>query len=153
MNVKQPVTPTITVGDQPDGDDLKALAGEGYVGVVNLRNDGEPDQPMGPSAEGETVKALGLDYLHVGVGSAPLDDEGVAAFCLFLDEHAAGKTMVHCRKSGRAVALVALYLARKQGWSADEAAAMAGEHGLKVEGGMRTLVETYLRAHEDAKGG
>ena len=148
MNVKLPITPTITVGDQPDGEDLKALVAEGYIGVVNLRNEGEPEQPLSPSAEGETVKALGLNYLHVGVGAAPLSQEGVGAFCLFLDEHAAGRTLVHCRKAGRAVALVALYLARKEGWTANDVAVKAGEHGLKLDGGLRTLVETYLRDQE-----
>ncbi len=73
MNVKQAVTDTITIGDQPDEGDLRALKKEGYVGVVNLRNDGEPEQPLGTTAEGDVVRALGLDYLHVGVGAAPAE--------------------------------------------------------------------------------
>jgi uncharacterized protein (TIGR01244 family) len=150
MNVKQPITPTITVGDQPAEADLRALKDEGYLGVVNLRQDGEPEQPLGTSAEGEAARALGLDYLHFGVGSAPLDEQGISAFCRFLDEHAGGKTMVHCRKGGRAVALVALYLAQREGWPADEVAARAGAMGMKVEGGLRTLVESYLRSHGSA---
>ena len=71
MNVKKPITPTITIGDQPTEADLEQLKHEGYVGVVNLRNPGEPEQPMSPQAEGETVRALGMDYLHYGVGGAP----------------------------------------------------------------------------------
>lgn len=152
MNVKNSVTPTITIGDQPDTADLETLKGEGYVGVVNLRTDGEPEQPLGTAAEGEEVRARGLDYLHVGVGSAPLEEEGVSAFCRFLDEHAGGKTLVHCRKGGRAAALVALYLALEEGWSADDFAARAGEVGLKVEGGPGNLARNYLREHEAAGG-
>ena len=52
MNVKNPVTATITIGDQPTDQDLLDCKYEGYVGVVNLRHDGEPEQPMGTGAEG-----------------------------------------------------------------------------------------------------
>ena len=153
MNVKQHVTPTITIGDQPAGDDLAALKDEGYVGIVNLRTDGEAEQPLSPAAEGEEVRGLGLTYLHLGVGSAPLDEQGVAEFCNFLDENAAGKTLVHCRKGGRAAALVALYLAQKEGWSAATLAEQAARQGLKVEGGPRKLVEAYLNARGPVAGG
>src|SRR3954451_1577826 len=99
MNVKQDMPPTITVAAQPDRADLQALKGEGYVGVVNLRNDGEPEQPLGTAAEGAVAQGLGLDYLHYGVGAAPLTEAGVSSVCEFIDRHAAGgKVMVHCRK-------------------------------------------------------
>jgi uncharacterized protein (TIGR01244 family) len=146
MNVKKSVTSTITIGDQPTEADLQALRDEGYLGVVNLRNDGEPDQPLGTGPEGDLVKHLGLDYLHVGVGPTPLSDEGVRAVCKFLDEHGSGKTLVHCRKGGRAMALVLLYFARKQGWKPDEAITKGAAMGLSVEGGLRTLVENYLQS-------
>ncbi|MCA1685457.1 MAG: protein tyrosine phosphatase family protein [Planctomycetia bacterium] len=151
MNVKKPITPAITIGDQPTENDLKALKGEGYVGVINLRNDGEPEQPLGTSAEGEKAKALGLDYLHYGVGSAPLTEDAVSAVCQFLDGHAGGKTLVHCRKGGRAAALVLLYKAAAENWSPDEAVARGNTLGLAVDGGLRTLVETYLREHGRSK--
>ncbi len=148
MNVKRPITPGITIGDQPTEVDLAALKDEGYVGVVNLRNDGEPEQPLGTAAEGEKVRGLGLDYLHYGVGSAPLSESGVASVCDFLDRHAgAGKVMVHCRKAGRAAALVLLYQAKVHNWPPEQAMAQGKAMGLEVDGGLRTLVETYLKAH------
>jgi len=147
MNLKQSLTPTLTVGDQPSADDLRALPAEGYVGVVNLRNDGEPEQPLGPSAEGTLAKELGLDYYHYGVGAAPLSRAGVAGFREFLDHHAGGKTLVHCRKGGRAVALLLIHRALAEGWPADQAAAKGAAEGLNVEGGLRVLVEGYLREH------
>jgi uncharacterized protein (TIGR01244 family) len=147
MNVKKAITPMITIGDQPSEDDLKALKAEGYLGVVNLRNDGEPEQPLRPTAEGDVARSLGLDYVHYGVGSAPLTDEGVSTVCRFLDAHDAGKTLVHCRKGGRAAALVLLYQAREQGWDPEEALAKGAAMGLVVDGGLKTLVENYLRMH------
>jgi uncharacterized protein (TIGR01244 family) len=141
---KRPITPTIAIGDQPSEADLAALMAEGYSGVVNLRNDGEPEQPLSTALEGEKVCALGMDYLHMGVGSAPLSEAGVSSVCDFLDRHATEKVLVHCRKGGRAAALVLVYEARKQGWKADEALAKGEAVGLKVEGGLRGIVEHYL---------
>ncbi|MDR3635413.1 MAG: protein tyrosine phosphatase family protein [Isosphaeraceae bacterium] len=150
MNVKRPITPNITIGDQPTEDDLKALKAEGYTGVVNLRNDGEPEQPLSTTAEGEQVRALGLDYLHYGVGSAPLSASGVESVVDFLARHSSEKVLVHCRKGGRAAALVLLDQAQRQGWTADEAVAKGKAMGLEVDGGLRTLVENYLRARPKA---
>jgi uncharacterized protein (TIGR01244 family) len=149
MNVKRPITPEITIADQPTEADLAALREEGYGGVVNLRNDGEPDQPLGTVTEGEQVRALGLDYLHYGVGGAPLTEPGVDSVCTFLERHAATKVLVHCRKGSRAAALVLLYLAQRQGWDPDEALEKGRAMGLEVEGGLRILVENYLHARHD----
>jgi uncharacterized protein (TIGR01244 family) len=148
MNVKRAVTATITVGDQPTEDDLDQLKREGYVGVVNLRNPGEPEQPMSPTEEADKVRALGMDYLHYGVGGSPLSEQGVTAVCDFIEEHAQGsdKVLVHCRKGGRAIALLLLQQARANKWSAEEAIAKGQALGLEVEGGLKTLVESYLKS-------
>src|SRR5262249_47826071 len=110
MQVERPITSEITISDQPTEDDLSPLKSEGYAGVVNLRNAGEPEQPMSPSEEGQKAKALGMDYLHYGVGGSPLTQQGVTAVCDFVDRHAqvGQKVLVHCRKGPRAVALVLL---------------------------------------------
>ncbi|MEO6808665.1 MAG: sulfur transferase domain-containing protein [Isosphaeraceae bacterium] len=149
MNVQRAVTPTITIGDQPTDADLEALKADGYAAVVNLRHPGEPDQPLSPDAEGEHVRSLGMDYLHQGVGGAPFTDDGVKAVCDFLDRHASDKVLVHCRKGGRAVALVLLQQAKTQGWPADEVLAKGDAMGLKVEGNLRLMVEQYLAQHTD----
>jgi uncharacterized protein (TIGR01244 family) len=147
MTIKPTSTPGITIADQPTEDDLRGLKADGYSGVVNLRNDGEPEQPLDTAEEGERVRALGMDYLHYGVGSAPLTEEGVASVCDFLDRHAGGKVLVHCRKGSRAAALVLLREAKARNWTGDEALTQGRALGLGVEGGLRTLVEDYLQAH------
>lgn len=145
MNVQRPITPTITVADQPTAADLEALKAEGYIGVVNLRNPGEPDQPLSPEAEGDEVRDLGMDYLHFGVGAAPLTEEGVGSVLDFIDDHADGKVLVHCRKGGRAAALVLLQQARAQGWKPAEVFDKGKAMGLEIDGpGLRALVETYI---------
>lgn len=148
MNFQRTITPAIVIADQPTEADLASLKASGFVGVVNLRNDGEPEQPLSTSDEGEKAKSLGLDYIHMGVGSAPLLESGVDSVCQFLDEHTKdGKVLVHCRKGGRAAAVVLLYEALKEGWEPSEAATKGRAMGLEVDGGLRTLVETYLDDH------
>jgi uncharacterized protein (TIGR01244 family) len=141
----RPITPGITIADQPTAEELRGLKDEGYVGVVNLRNDGEPEQPLGTAAEGEQVRSLGMDYLHYGVGGAPLSEQGVESVADFLDRHASGKVLVHCRKGARAAALVLLHQAKAHGWAPGEVFDKGRAMGLEVDGGLRTLVENYLR--------
>jgi uncharacterized protein (TIGR01244 family) len=147
MQVERPITEAITIGDQPTEADLARLKGEGYVGVVNLRNPGEPEQPMSPADEGQKVRALGMEYLHCGVGGAPLTQQGVTAVCDFVDRHTQGgqKVLVHCRKGARAVALVLLQQARAHHWKPEEVIARGREMGLDVDGGLRMLVEAYMQ--------
>jgi uncharacterized protein (TIGR01244 family) len=149
MNAR-PITPTITIGDQPTEADLDGLKSRGYVGVVNLRNDGEPEQPLSPAAEGKKAQALGFDYLHVGVGAAPLPESGVRAVCDFLDRHEGEQVLVHCRRGGRAVALVLLHRALAEKWTPAEAVEKGKALGMEVEGGLKALVEQYLREHAHA---
>jgi len=146
MNVKRQITPTITIGDQPTDADLQALKAEGYGGVINLRNDGEPEQPLSTSAEGDVARGAGLAYLHYGVGAALLTEEGVNQVREFLDrETQSGKVLVHCRRGGRAVALVLIHQAKAQGWKNDEVFEKGKAMGLEVEGGLRTAVANYLQ--------
>jgi uncharacterized protein (TIGR01244 family) len=147
MNVKKTVTPCITIGDQPTAEDLLECKYEGYVGVVNLRNDNEPEQPLSTSAEGDRVRAVGMEYLHYGVGGRPLADPGVTEVCDFVDRLTAdgAKVLVHCRKGGRAMALVLIQQARAQGWTAAEAIDKGRAMGLAVDGPLQTMVESYLK--------
>ena len=146
MNVKQPITPSITIGDQPTAADLLDCKYEGFAAVVNLRHDGEPEQPLCPSAEGREVRALGMDYLHYSVGGEPLRDAEVTEVCDFIDKitNAGEKVLVHCRKGARAVALVLIQQARAHGWKANEAIEKGRAMGLSLDGPLRTIVETYL---------
>lgn len=145
MLFERAITPKVAIGDQPTEADLARLKSEGYTGVVNLRNDGEPEQPLGITAEGTKVEALGMGYLHMGVGGSPLTEAGMQGVLDFLDAN--DKVMVHCRKGGRAAAIVLIQQAKLHGWSAAEAAAKGRGLGLEVDGGLRSIVENYLDTH------
>jgi protein tyrosine phosphatase (PTP) superfamily phosphohydrolase (DUF442 family) len=64
MNFQRTVAPNIIIADQPTEADLIALKGDGYVGIVNLRNDGEPEQPIDTKAEAIRAADLGLGTIH-----------------------------------------------------------------------------------------
>ena len=147
MNYQREFSPTITIADQPTEADLEQLGDAGFKGIVNLRNDGEPEQPLSTEEEGKKVESLGMEYLHYGVGKPPLTTEGVESVCDFIDRHATAgeKVLVHCRKGGRASALVFLRQARANGWGPDDVQSKAAELGLAVEGNLRLMVEDYLR--------
>ncbi len=140
----QEITPRISIAGQPTAEDLAALKAEGYTGVVNLRHDGEPEQPLSSAAEGDLVRQDGLEYLHYAVGGAPLTFQGVAAVCDLLDRHADGKVLVHCKRGGRALALVLLHLAKSQNWPTDEVITRGQASGITLDGGLRQLVQLYL---------
>lgn len=147
MNVKRSITASITIGDQPTEADLEQLKKEGYTGVVNLRNDGEPEQPISTADEGDKVRALGMDYLHSGVGAMPLTMQQVLAVCNFITKHSKGtdKVLVHCRRGPRAAALVLLQQAHEQHWASEEVFAKGKEMGLEIEGGLKLLVDRFLQ--------
>ncbi len=147
MNYHRAITPSIVIADQPTEADLAALKEAGYFGVVNLRNDGEPEQPIGTKAEGEVVRSHGLDYIHMGVGGTPLLETKVDEVCKFINDHAEGKVLVHCRKGGRAAAIVLIHQALTHGWSPSEAVNKGKALGLDVDGNLRVMVETYLDDH------
>ena len=145
MQFERAITPQITIGDQPTEADLIRLKSEGYTGVVNLRNDGEPEQPLDTATEGQQVRDLGMAYIHLGVGANPLTKPGVESVCDFINNQ--DKVMVHCRKGGRAAAIVLIQQAQQAGWQAGEAAAKGRGLGLEVDGGLQAAVEGYLDAN------
>lgn len=144
MNYQSVITPSITISDQPTESDLTDLKSQGYVGIVNLRHDGEPDQPLSVAEEGTLAEKLGLDYLHVGVGNA-ISPGGIENLQSFLLKHDDKKVLVHCRRGGRAAAMVLIVEALRNGWSADQAFDRGRRLGLNVEGGLKTLVEVTLK--------
>ncbi len=147
MNFEKTITDQITIADQPTEADLARLRDEGYVAVVNLRLDGEPEQPLDVAAEGREAESLGLAYHHLAVGQPALADPGVSAVCDFIDQEAAkGKVLVHCRRGGRAAAITLIQQARAQGWDAAEAVQQGAAIGLSLDPGLRAKVEQYLKS-------
>ncbi len=60
MQERMKITDQLYVGAQPTEEQLKQLADDGFQAVVNLRTEGENEQPLSPQAEGEKVMELGM---------------------------------------------------------------------------------------------
>ncbi len=94
----------ITAAGQPKENDLKDLAEDGYVAVIDLRTEGE-DRGLDEQA---VVESLGMDYV-----SLPIEGRGAISFenAEKLDQ-ILGKydepVLVHCGSSNRVGALLAL---------------------------------------------
>lgn len=142
---RRSVSPRIEVAGQPTRDELQSLRAEGFVGVVNVRLDGEPEQPLSPGDEAIEVGAAGLDYLHVPVGGGPIDPSGMDAIYQFLEVHSAGKVLIHCKQGGRAQAVALLYLARRENWPVEEVIVRGLQEGFALSPGLQILVREYLR--------
>ena len=95
------ISERISVGGQPTEDDLKLLKAEGFTAIINLRRDGEQNQPLDPAEEGAVAKASGPAYFHIPVNSSDPQREQVEAVKAALAQ-AKGPVFVHCQGGGRA---------------------------------------------------
>ena len=85
-------------------EDLREIAGSGFVGIVNNRPDDEaPDQPSSLELEAE-AKRVGLAYWHVPVVPGAMTEREVQAFAAALRE-ADGPVLAFCRTGNRSTAL------------------------------------------------
>ena len=119
----------ISVGGQPTEEDLKSLKAEGFTAIVNLRREGEQNQPLDPAQEGAAAKAAGLSYFHIPVNSADPKREQVEAVKAALDQ-IKGPVFVHCQGGGRACTMA--LLASEPNASADQMMKQAEGAGFPV---------------------
>lgn len=137
-----------TVGTgQPTEETLDDLARQGFKAVVNLRTRDERNQPLDPDAEGEKVRALGMEYRHIPV---PGDIQDPARVDTFRDAVKAlpGPVFVHCASGMRAGAFTIMHVASEQDQSGDEALATAREKGLPITApALESFVKTYVDRH------
>ena len=101
------ISDRISVGGQPTEDDLKLLSAEGFVGIINLRRDGEQNQPLSPAEQGMAAAAAGFKYFHIPVDSSDPKREQVEAVRNALDQ-IEGPVFVHCQGGGRACTMALL---------------------------------------------
>ncbi|MCG3181646.1 MAG: hypothetical protein BIFFINMI_04044 [Phycisphaerae bacterium] len=91
----------LAFADQPTEAQLRQLKDEGFATIVNLRGQGEANQPLSPADEGRLAESLGLAYLHIPVTPQTLGVELGERFLAACRE-AAGPVLVHCAAGIRA---------------------------------------------------
>lgn len=141
---EQKITDTISIGGKPSAADIEELHSRGFKTVVNLLM---PDEP-GALEEERLVENTGMDYSHVPVSPATLDDIALARFSQAI-ESSDGPVAVHCKGGGRAGVLTLIHLAIEHGWSIEEALEEGQKQQIKVgeDSPYRAFFENYLRRH------
>lgn len=132
MQDRMTISDEVTVGGQPAEGQLADLASGGFKSVVNLRTPGEPEQPLPPDAEGEKVRALGMEYLHIPVSSKDMRAEQVDEF---REKLAAlpKPAFVHCHRGKRAGAFVMMGVAVDRGMTGEETLRQAERMGFECD--------------------
>lgn len=122
----------VTVGPQPSEQDIYDLGGQGFKTVVNFRTEGEEKQPISPDAEGEKVKAAGMEYLHIPVS---MDSMGPELVDQFREKYPdlPKPVFAHCKSGKRAGAMVMMNMAVEHGMTGEQTLQKAEEMGFECD--------------------
>jgi uncharacterized protein (TIGR01244 family) len=108
----------LTAG-QPNEGQLEDAARQGVKVVINLALHDDPRYSL--RDEEGTVRALGMQYVHIPVQfNAPTEND-LRAFCTAMDDHAGKKLLIHCAANYRVTAFLGLYRVLREGRTVEAA--------------------------------
>jgi protein tyrosine phosphatase (PTP) superfamily phosphohydrolase (DUF442 family) len=113
--------PDLATSGQPDENELAAIAAAGYALVINL---GLHDAEYALADEAGSVRALGMDYVHVPVAFAAPAPQDLRRYFEVMDAHPGRRIWVHCAANKRASVFVGLWLHLHRGLPLDAAFAV-----------------------------
>ena len=64
----------LAFGSQPGRKDMESLANKGIITLVNLRFADEEEPELPPEAERIAAQELGMNFVHIPVSAANMDD-------------------------------------------------------------------------------
>jgi len=137
----------VTVASQPDLEEFRDIAAQGYVAVVNNRPDGEDPTQPGSEAEEAACEVAGLAYAHIPMGAGPLSESDVRHFRSVV-AGAAGPVLVHCRSGTRSANLWAIGEVLEGRMAPEDLGALGRQIGLDLRG-----AEGWLKQHEAGAAG
>lgn len=111
--------PGLATSGQPREDEIAAIAAAGYEVVINLALHDDPRYSL--ADEAGSVRALGVEYVHIPVKfDAPSRDD-LRAFFDAMDAHRGRRLWVHCAANLRVSAFLALHRHFREGWTTAQA--------------------------------
>ena len=121
QNIKNALTVNdqLLTGGQPNEDQLKAAAEEGFANVINLAT---LNPRYSLPDEAGLVRSLGMAYFHIPVVWEAPKDSDFDDFERVMKELPAGKTLLHCAANFRVTAFYSLYAQKNLGWTDEQAA-------------------------------
>lgn len=145
MNTRS-ITNEISIGGQPDENNIQELQDEGYRTIVNLRTVSDEGYD---ADEEHNVEGRGLNYTAIPVSPTLLDDLAVQRFTGAVTSVDGPPAYVHCGSGGRAGLLTLLHLAVSNGWTVEQALEKGKELDIAPSetSPYRTFFEDYIRRH------
>ncbi|BAY11685.1 beta-lactamase hydrolase domain-containing protein [Calothrix sp. NIES-2098] len=126
MDTIKKINDELAIAGQIAPEELKQLAQQGYKSVLNLRS---PDEQGFQDSEQLYTQLLGLHYANLPTKLTEINPQ--MALRVFQKIAEMPKpTLIHCDSAVRAIAMVLMYIATKQGMSLEEAFKQAENLGL-----------------------
>lgn len=119
------VSPDLASSGQPREDQLVAIAAAGYHVIINLALHDDPRYSL-PN-EADSVRALGLEYVHIPVQFSAPTESDLERFFEAMQQHAGKRVWVHCAANMRVSAFLGLYRTLCQGCAKRQAFALMHE--------------------------
>ncbi|MCM2372129.1 beta-lactamase hydrolase domain-containing protein [Aporhodopirellula aestuarii] len=149
MPIQMKLSDDVTVGRQPSESEIQSMAADGFQSIINFRTAGEDEQDLSPDAEGEQVKSLDMEYLHIPVSLDSLDASQVDAF---REQYKAlpKPAFAHCKSGKRAGAMLMMHTAVENGMSGDQALKQASEMGFECDvPELQNFVRDYVNSRSN----
>lgn len=147
MEQRMKISDQITVGPQPAADEFEQLKEQGFRSIVNLRTEGEEEQPLTPEEEGRVVRDLGLEYLNIPVSMKEIKPDQVDRFRSEL-ARLPKPMFAHCKGGKRAGAFAMMHIACEQGMSGDATLQQAMDMGFECDKPeLKEFVRKYVDDH------
>jgi uncharacterized protein (TIGR01244 family) len=139
------VDATIGCAGATDPSAMKALKGEGYVSVINLRTAAE----QGADIEGgrAAAQAAGLKYFHLPFNSASPDPKIVDSFLATVADTKNQPVFIHCGSANRVGGMWLIKRVLQDKWTMEKARVEADAIGLRDPGTIAFATE-YIKTHQ-----
>ena len=105
----QRLSDLLSSAGQPGEEQLKDIKDAGFQVVINLGLHNNPEYSL--KDEAASVKALGMEYIHIPVSFERPTRTDLGSFFKAMDENKDKRIFVHCAMNMRASTFVGLYLA------------------------------------------
>ena len=117
--------PNLATSGQPSEEELVAIAAAGYTVIINLALHDDPRYSL--PDEASSVKALGLEYVHIPVRFNTPTENDLTDFFHAMKQHRESRVWLHCAANKRVTAFLGLYRHLCEGWSQRDAFALMHE--------------------------
>lgn len=118
----RPVSAHLATSGQPDEEELAAIAATGFQVIVNIALHDDPRYSL-PDEAG-SVRALGLEYIHIPVVFTAPTARDLEQFFDVMDRVSDRKVWVHCAANKRVSTFLGLYWHLRRGQPREQAFAL-----------------------------